>query len=95
MQPATLMRMIVLIDVPDTPYISVIVRLPHTGQYEKPHLNIISYIETIRKHHMIHISIRVTCFNISMLYFSYVAMLFIRCIKNNSIYSVPDEKLNI
>jgi hypothetical protein len=55
MQPATLMRMIVLIDVPDTPYTSVIIRLPHAGQYEKDHLNIIFYIETIRKPHMIHI----------------------------------------
>ncbi len=44
LQPATLMRMIVVFDVPDTPYISVIVRLPHTGQYDKPHFNIISYI---------------------------------------------------
>ena len=43
-QPATLKRMIVLLDVPDTPYISVIVRIPHTGQYEKPHFNIISDI---------------------------------------------------
>ena len=93
MQTATLTRMIVLIDVPDTPYLSDIVRLPHARQYEKHHLNIISYIETIRKPHVIqHISIRVTCFNMSMLYFSFVAILFIRCIKNNSIYSVPDEK---
>ena len=42
--PATLMWMIVLIDVPVTPYISLIVRLPHPGQYEKPHFNIISFI---------------------------------------------------
>ena len=68
-QPATLMRMIVLLDVPDTPYISVIFRLPHTGQYEKHHFNIYSYILTIHLHPMMHISIRVTCFNIAMQYF--------------------------
>ncbi len=107
MQPATLMRMIVLIDVPDTPYISGIVRLPHTGQYEKPHLNIISYIETIRKHHMTHIyvhhiSIRVTCFNISMLYLflilcsnAFHPLYVVSKITPYRYYSVPDEKWNI